>query len=425
MKFSSNELKSFVESANNSLFSIYNLPYGVFHHKNHESPHIGTAIGEFVLDLTAIEKAGLLKHDTNKPLFNHHSLNGFAAQGQATWSAVRRRIQSLLSVNNQELQSNQSLLSEALIPKTDIKMLLPFKIEGYSDFYASEHHATNVGKLFRSKENALLPNWKFLPVGYNGRASTVFLSGTEIIRPKGQIKMPDIDKPIFEATKKLDFELEIGFFVGTGNADRRRINVNEASSHIFGLVLLNDWSARDIQSFEYQPLGPFLSKSFATSISPWVVPFEALQDVMTPLPKQFPESVTYLNQNTPMLPNIKLNVQIKPINSNTTTTICETNLTELYWSMEQMLAHHTVNHCILNPGDLLGTGTISGSNRENWGSLLEISFNGTHPIKLSDGSERTFLEDGDTVIITGYCETPHYKIGLGSLEGTITAAIND
>lgn len=418
-------IKSFVESAANSLFSIHNLPYGVFYHKDHKNPHIGVAIGTFVLDLTVLEKAGLLKSRTGELLFNSHSLNIFAAQGKPTWNAIRQRIQSLLDSNNDELQKNKSLLSEALISQSNIKMLLPFKIEGYSDFYASEHHATNVGKLFRGKENALLPNWKFLPVGYNGRASTVFLSGTDIIRPKGQIKTPDSDTPIFEPTKKLDFELEIGFFIGAGNPDRRRINVDEASDHIFGLVLLNDWSARDIQSFEYQPLGPFLSKSFATSISPWVVPFEALQGVMTALPKQSPENTNYLKQTTPMLPNIKLKVEIQPKNSSIKTSVCETNLTELYWSMEQMLAHHTVNHCILNPGDLLGTGTISGVNRENWGSMLEISFNGMQPIKLTDGIERTFLEDGDTVIITGYCETKDYKIGFGSLEGKVTAAICD
>lgn len=425
MELSIPRLESFIKGASESVFPIYNLPYGVFHHKDNNHPHIGAAIGNYVLDLTLLENEGLLKSGVDQSLFSHGSLNMFASQGQTVWNTVRRRIQSLLSTDNQELQGNDSLLLNSLIPQCDVRMLLPFKIEGFSDFYASEHHATNVGKLFRGKENALLPNWKFLPVGYNGRASTVFVSGKEITRPKGQIKMPDIEKPIFAPTNKLDFELEMGIFIGTGNPDGRRINVENASPHIFGLVLLNDWSARDIQSFEYQPLGPFLSKSFATSISPWVVPLEALQKVMAPLPKQMPESVDYLKQAAPKLPDIKLKVEIKPKGSSIKTTICETTPTELYWSMEQILAHHTVNHCIMKPGDLLGTGTISGPNRENWGSLLEISFNGTQPIKLNSGAERTFLEDGDSVIITGYCETEHYKIGFGCLEGTIISAVND
>ena len=425
MTLTNTGLKSFIEGAGESPFPIYNLPYGVFHRKNDTNPRIGTAIGNYVLDLALLEKEGLLKSGANQSLFNHDSLNIFASQGQEIWTSIRRRIQSLLSTDNHELQDNDSLLSKALIPQNEVVMLLPFKIEGFSDFYASEHHATNVGKLFRGKENALLPNWKFLPVGYNGRASTVFLSGKEIRRPKGQIKTPDNENPIFASSKKLDFELEMGIFVGVGNPDGQRINVDKAASHIFGLVLLNDWSARDIQSFEYQPLGPFLSKSFATSISSWVVPLEALQDFMTPLPKQIPEGVEYLKQASPKQPSIKLKVEIQPKGSKVRTTICETSATELYWSMEQILAHHTVNHCIMKPGDLLGSGTISGPNRENWGSLLEISFNGAQPIKLNDGLERTFLEDGDSIIMTGYCETEHYKIGFGSLEGTISSAVND
>lgn len=417
------KLTSFVEGADASPFPIYNLPYGVFTRKNEIDTRIGTAIGSFVLDLTLLEREGLLP--TSGSLFNHETLNPFAAAGHQTWQTIRKRIQSLLSSDNLELQANESLRAKALIPQKDIRMLMPFKVEGFSDFYTSEQHATNVGKLFRGNENPLLPNWKFLPVGYNGRASTVFLSGKEIPRPKGQIKLPNQDAPIYAPSKKLDFELEMGIFIGAGNPDGKRINIKEASSHIFGLVLLNDWSARDIQSFEYQPLGPFLSKSFATSISPWVVPLEALQEVMVPLPKQMPACVEYLQETAPKLPQIKLKVEIQPKGTTTRTTICETNYTELYWSMEQILAHHTVNHCIMKPGDLLGSGTISGKTRDSWGSLLEITFNGSQPIKLQDGNERAFLEDGDTVIMTGYCETPHYKIGFGSLEGTVLPAVHD
>ncbi len=418
------QLQSFVENTTESPFSIYNLPYGVFYDSNNTTPRIGTAIGDYVLDLALLEEKGILTIGHQR-LFNHDTLNVFASQGKSVWSSVRRRIQSLLSIDNQELQADQALLSSVLIPQDKITMKLPFKIEGFSDFYASEQHASNVGKLFRGKENPLLPNWKHLPVAYNGRASTVYLSGKTITRPKGQLKPPDVDVPFFAPSKKLDFEIELGVFVGVGNPDGKRIRIEEAADHLFGLVLLNDWSARDIQAFEYQPLGPFLSKSFATSISAWVVPLEALQNVMVPLPKQSPACVEYLHQPSRFLPDIKLKVEIQPRNSTHKTMICETNAKELYWSLEQMIAHHTVNHCVMKPGDLLGTGTISGLNRENWGSLLEISSNGVNPITLHDGSNRVFLEDGDTVIITGYAETPDYKIGFGRVEGMVVSAVQD
>lgn len=419
MDLNTRTLESFVEGSFDSFFSIYNLPYGVFSSQTNSEPRVGTAIGNYVLDLAFLEEQGLLHGESNQQFFNRSSLNRFAAQGAKTWSVIRKRIQTLLSADNNELQFNVSLLTAALIPVHKVQMLLPFKVGAFSDFYASEHHATNVGRLFRGNENALLPNWKYLPVGYNGRASTVFPSGTIIRRPKGQIISSGQERPIFAATKKLDFELEMGFFIGAGNPDGDPIQVKDAASHIFGLVLLNDWSARDIQAFEYQPLGPFLSKSFATSISPWVVPLEALEEAMTPLSEQIPQPANYLYQKNPMQPDIKLMVEIKPRDSNIRTIICETSSKELYWSMDQMLAHHTVNNCIMKPGDLLGTGTISGLDRASWGSLLEISFNGKKPIKLNDGTERTFLEDGDTIIITGYCQTSKGKIGFGSLEGTI------
>lgn len=417
------ELISFIEGSKNSLFSIYNLPYGVFFTNHDPVPRIGTAIGNYALDLSLLEKEGLIKTTSEHLLFSQDSLNYFASLGSSIWASVRKRIQTLLSVDNYELQDNQALLERALIPMTKITMCLPFKIGGFTDFYAAEHHATNVGKLFRGNENALLPNWKYLPVAYNGRASTVFPSGTTVFRPKGQIKLSPDEPPVYEPCRKLDFELELGLFVGQGNPDRRPISINDARSHLFGIVLLNDWSARDIQTFEYQPLGPFLSKSFATSISTWVVPMEALMPVMTNLPKQNPKPVEYLDEPNRQLPNIKLRVEIQKAGSTIRTKLCETNSTELYWSIEQMIAHHTVNNCILNPGDLLGTGTISGPERENWGSMLEITYNGKQPIKLDDGSERSFLLDGDTVIITGYSEFEGHRIGFGSLEGTILPAV--
>lgn len=425
MVIDTSPLQSFIEGSNSSCFSIHNLPYGAFYHIEKNMPRIGVAIGDYVLDLTFLEEEGLLKNELNQSLFSSGSLNTFASKTPEIWSSVRRRIQQLLSEDNFELQDNAYLLSKSLIPLSNVSMTIPFKIEGFSDFYASEHHASNVGKLFRGNENALLPNWKHIPVGYNGRASTVFPSGTNIKRPKGLIKSPTQDSPVFSPTKKLDFELEIGVFIGTGTPDGRRINVKNAQSYIFGLVLLNDWSARDIQSFEYQPLGPFLSKSFATSISHWVVPYEVFNEVMTPLPKQTPVPVDYLYQETPMQPDIKLRVELKTKDSDIRTIICETSSKELYWSMEQLLAHHTVNNCIMRPGDLLGSGTISGSEKGNWGSLLEQTFNGAQPIKLNDDMIRTFLEDGDSIIITGYCETSKGKIGFGVLEGMILPAVDD
>lgn len=412
---------SFVEGSLNSPFSIHNLPYGVFRPKQSDKARVGVAIGDYVLDLALLEAEALLPLKNQESLFNQDALNAFAACGPKVWSLVRQRIQHLLHKDNDELQYNAPLLQKALIPVKDVMMQLPFRIGGFTDFYASEHHATNVGRLFRPNDQPLLPNWKHIPVGYNGRASTVFVSGTPIHRPKGQIKPPTADAPFFSPSLKLDFELELGFFVGAGNPEGKPISVNDASSHIFGVVLLNDWSARDIQAFEYQPLGPFLSKGFATSISPWVVPFEALEQAQAPLAKQSPEPLEYLYQQTPTLADIRLTVELLPRGSSIGTPICETNAKSLYWSMEQMLAHHTVNGCIMKPGDLLGTGTISGPEEGSWGSLLEISFNGKKPIQLQDGQERTFLEEGDTVIMSGCYENGAIKIGFGSVDGMILA----
>lgn len=415
------EVKCFIDGADSSPFSIHNLPYGIFHDRNDKTPRAGTAIGDYVVDLARLEEEGLIKAG-GQAVFKQDRLNLFAGMGPKTWAAVRKRLQSLLSSDNPELQNNAALRERVLIPKAQVTMHLPFKIGGYTDFYAGEQHATNVGKLFRPNESPLPPNWKYLPIAYNGRASTVFVSGTNIARPQGQIKLSPQEPPIFAATKKLDFELELGIFIGVGNPDGRPITLNEANSHIFGCVLLNDWSARDIQAFEYQPLGPFLAKSFGTSISPWVVSMAALKTAMVPLQKQEPTPVSYLQQAKPMQVNIELMVEIQPAGSDVRTKICETNAKELYWSMEQMLAHHTINNCILETGDLLGTGTISGKEKTSWGSLLELTFNGKEPIKLADGSERTFLEDGDKIIMTGFCVSKLGKIGLGTVEGTILPA---
>lgn len=416
-------LTSFVEGSDESLFSIYNLPYGVFSYQN-SIPRIGVAIGDLVLDLTLLENEGLLKINENQRYFDQKTLNALAESGPAVWAMVRKRLQTLLSVEHSELQGQSELLQRAFVQRRDVSMHLPFKIEAFTDFYASEQHATNVGRLFRGNTNPLLPNWKYLPVGYNGRASTVFVSGTPIKRPMGLRQALHQEAPVFSATQKLDFELEMGVFVGGGNPDGYPISVHEASHHLFGMVLLNDWSARDIQAFEYQPLGPFLSKSFATSISPWVVPLQAIREAFVARPAQLPRPADYLYHEV-LQPNIELRVELIPAGSSSRTLLCETNARELYWSIDQMLAHHTVNHCIMKTGDLLGTGTISGPERRNWGSLLEIAFNGTQPIELSNGETRSFLLDGDTVIMSGACQVGTHRIGFGELIGVISPARGD
>lgn len=416
-------LKSFVEGADDSGFPLENLPYGIFSHPSFRKKHIGAAIGKYVLDLTLLEEQGFLTFAQKHPLFTHDTLNTFAHQGHIVWTEVRKKIQSLLSLDNTSLQTNNALREKALLPQSEITLYKPFHIPGYTDFYACEQHAVNVGKIFRPNDNPLLPNWKRLPVAYNGRPSTVFVSGKPIHRPKGQILLPNQDGPIYTACRKLDFELEMGIFIGTGNPEGERISVAQAPSHIFGTVMLNDWSARDVQAFEYQPLGPFLSKSFATSISPWVVTLDALKPFMIDISQPEIPVVEYLQQSHRRHPDIQLKIEIQPKNSNVRTLLSEAPYTSLYWTMEQMLAHHTVNNCIMQTGDLLGTGTISGPERQNFGSMLEITKNGTEPFVLPDGEERKFLEDGDTIIFTAYCKNKDYYMSFGELAVEILPAI--
>lgn len=411
-----NRQRTFIDGADDSFFPLENLPMGIFSHN--DTARICTRVGNQVLDLAALEKANLLKIEGQQAVFSKSSLNDFASFGARQWKKVRETLQHLLSIDNQDARSRDTI-DKALYPYESVKMQLPFKTESFSDFYASEHHASNVGKLFRNKENPLLPNWKYLPVGYHGRASTIFLSGNPIRRPKGQIKKPDEAQPRFLPSQKLDFELELGAFVGVGNPCGTPIALKDARSHLFGVTLLNDWSARDIQAFEYQPLGPFLAKSFATSIAPWVITTDALKPFMHPQEKQMPEVAPYLQDPSSMHLDIHLRVELLPKGSNERTLITSTNSKELYWTLEQMLAHHTVNNCIMLTGDLLGSGTISGKDRSSWGSLLELTFNGTDPIELKNGEKRKFLEDGDTVIFSGYCHNNGYKIGFGELIGTI------
>ncbi len=417
-------MKSFIEIKPESHFPIQNLPYGVFELKVGSDPVCGAAIGEYVLDLSVLEEKGFFKKTNlgESRVFSKPYLNDFMSKGRETWKQVRTILQMALSDENPILRDNQDLRKIALIPMKDVVMCLPAKIGNYTDFYSSKEHATNVGIMFRGKENALMPNWLHLPVAYHGRASSIIVSGTDIVRPKGQTKPADVAEPVFGASKLLDFELEMGFFIGGGNELSEAIPINKAYDHIFGMVLLNDWSARDIQTWEYQPLGPFLAKNFATSISPWVVTMEALEPFKVQGPKQEPEPLPYLQSKGDRAYDIKLDVTLRTPQLKEEFIISGSNFKYLYWNMCQQLAHHTVNGCNMQTGDLLASGTISGPEKDSYGSMLELSWRGENPIKLPNGEERKFLQDGDTLTISGYCQGEGYKIGFGEVTGKILPA---
>ncbi|MEH7272963.1 fumarylacetoacetase [Neobacillus vireti] len=415
--------KSFIETKPESHFPIQNLPYGIFQ-VNSANPRVGTAIGDYVLDLTVIEEAGLLDGTgvEGKNIFTSPSLNSFMALGRSVWSAVRKKLQHLLDENTPDLRDHEILRAHAFYLLKDVTMLLPAEIGDYTDFYASKEHATNVGTMFRGKDNALMPNWTHLPIGYHGRASSIVPSGTPVRRPLGQRKPRDSEYPVFGPCTQLDFELEIGWFIGPGNTLGEPIPVHEAEDHVFGLVLVNDWSARDIQAWEYQPLGPFLAKNFATSISPWVVPLEALEPFRTAGPKQDPVPLPYLQQGKAGSFNINLEVYLTPENTGTETRITKTNFSYMYWSIAQQVAHHTITGCNIRPGDMHASGTISGPTREERGSLLELSWRGSEPVQLNGGGERSWIEDGDTLTISGWCQGDGYRIGFGEVTGQILPA---
>lgn len=415
---------SFIEVTTDSHFPIQNLPYGVFSTVGNPSPRVGVAIGDYVLDLSVLEAEGYFKEaiQSSSPIFNQPALNAFMGLGKDVWSNTRKIIQNLLSSDEPALRDHYELRKKCLYLQNEVQLHLPVQIGDYTDFYASKEHATNVGIMFRGKENALMPNWTHLPVGYHGRASSVVLSETKVKRPIGQIKPPSESAPIFSACKQLDFELEMGILIGTGNSQGSPIPIEQAEDHIFGFVLLNDWSARDIQSWEYQPLGPFLAKNFATSISPWIVPSEALESFRVAGPKQDPEPLPYLKEEGNHSYNIELEVYLKGENQSNAQKISTSNYRSLYWSASQMIAHHTIGGCNLNTGDLLGTGTISGEEKDARGSLLELTWRGTEPIQLSKNELREWLEDGDELIITGWCQGDGYRIGFGEVSGTIEPA---
>jgi len=419
-------IRSFIEVDHQSHFPIQNLPYGVFRPKSGGNPRIGVAIGDYVLDLSAVDDAGLFHGTavTGKGVFNQPSLNAFMGLGRAAWREVRAQIQRLLSADEPTLRDNAVLRDTALIRQSDVELLLPAQIGDYTDFYASKDHAMNVGIMFRGKENALMPNWVHLPVGYHGRASSIVPSGTDVRRPRGQMKPLDATAPVFGPSRQLDFELELGWFIGTGNELGQPISVEKAEEHIFGLVLVNDWSARDIQAWEYQPLGPFLGKNFATSISPWVVPLDALEPFRVAGPKQEPEVLPYLKMTAAGAFDIKLEVHLQGEQMSKPQRISASNFHYLYWSMAQQIAHHTVNGCNLRPGDLLASGTISGPEKETRGCMLELTWRGTEPISMDNGEQRVWLEDGDQLTMTGWCQGEGYRVGFGEVTGRVLPALD-
>lgn len=395
-------------------FPIQNIPFGVFLTRD-DIVTIGTRIGDTAIDLGALHQLGYFDEiPLTDDIFLQDTLNDFIADGRQTWRAVRNRIAEIFDADNSILKSNVKHKAIVLFRLDEIEMQLPVQIGDYTDFYASREHATNVGTMFRGKENALMPNWLHLPVGYHGRSSSIIPSNIAIRRPKGQTLPKGYENPIFGPSKAVDFELEMAFITTDANVLGDSISVDEAENYIFGLVLFNDWSARDIQRWEYVPLGPFLGKSFASSISPWIVTLDALEPFKVDTPKQNPEPLEYLRSSGKKSYDISLEVAIKPLNSKETV-VCRSNFKYMYWNMSQQLAHHTVNGCPVNSGDMMGSGTISGSKKDSYGSMLELSWKGENPLRLNDGTERKFIHDYDTVIMRGYCKNENLRIGFGEV----------
>ena len=415
------KLKSWVEVDENSDFPIQNIPFGVFCPKEGGDIHVATAIGKYVLDLALLDEAGAFSGSEveGTEVFHEPTLNAFMSMGRKAWKETRTVISKLLNQENGSLRDDNDLRNKVLIPIDDVEMQLPVDIGDYTDFYSSREHASNVGTIFRGPENALMPNWLHLPVGYHGRASSVVLNGTDIVRPKGQSKAPDMSTPSFGDSKRMDFELEMGVFVGTGNNLGDAVSVDNAEEHIFGLALVNDWSARDIQAWEYQPLGPFLAKNFATTVSPWIITLEALEPFRCKGPEQDPRPLEYLINNNDSTFDINLGIYLKTEKMDSYDCVSKSNYNYLYWDMCQQLAHHTVTGCNLRTGDLLASGTISGPEKDNRGSMLELTWGWSETIKLSSGEERLALQDGDTVMLKGWCQGKNYRIGFGDCIGKL------
>ncbi|CAI5456291.1 unnamed protein product [Caenorhabditis angaria] len=417
------KMSTFVTVPSGSDFPIQNLPYGVFSTADNTTHRIGVAIGDQVLDLSVISHLfngpQLASHQN---VFQSTTLNAFMALPRAAWLEARATLQDLLSSTNQTIQGNVDLRARALIPQSSVTMHLPAQIGDYTDFYSSIYHATNVGIMFRGKENALMPNWKWLPVGYHGRASSVVVSGTPLHRPVGQTKAPEATEPSFGPSKLVDFELEMAFFVGgQENPLGTSVPIEKAEDRIFGVVLMNDWSARDIQAWEYVPLGPFLAKSFGTTISPWIVTIEALRPYFVENPVQDPIPPAYLHHSDNFTLDIELAVSIKPEDDAEDHVVCKTNFKHLYWTLKQQLAHHTVNGCNIRAGDLMGSGTVSGPEEGAYGSMLELSWRGAKEIPVGN-QVRKFLKDGDEVNLSGTCDKNGVRIGFGPCRGKVLPA---
>jgi len=410
--------KSWVTSANSAdhPFPLNNLPYGVFSTPDSD-PRCGVAIGDMILDLAAAEAAGLIDL-ADEPMFEMPFWNEFMEEGPAVWATLRNRLIALL----EEGSDAQTKVEPSLVPMSDAEMHMPIMVSEYTDFYAGRHHATNVGTMFRGAENALPPNWLHIPIGYNGRASSVVVSGTDVRRPWGQLKGPNDDAPRWAPCARFDIELEMGAIVGTPSDGP--ITVQDADDHIFGYVLLNDWSARDIQAWEYQPLGPFQAKATATTISPWIVTKAALEPFRCDTPAREVELLDHLKDCGPMLYDIDLAVTLRP-EGGEEAVIAQTNYKEMYYSAAQQLAHHTTSGCPMNAGDLLGSGTISGPKNDERGSLLELSWGGKEPLTLPSGDTRSFIEDGDTLTLKGAAKGEGYTIGFGDCTGTVLPALSD
>jgi fumarylacetoacetase len=412
----SSSLKTWVDVPVDSDFPIQNLPFGIFKTR-YLSPVGGVAIGDMVIDLVYLHENGFLDGLGLPPgIFNQPHLNNFLALGRKKGGEVRRRLSELLRHDNDQLRDNRPAREIALIHKDEVQMMMPVRVPNYTDFYSSEQHAFNVGSMFRDPMNALLPNWKHLPVGYHGRASSIVVSGTPLHRPKGQIKAGD-GPPVFAPTSKLDFELEVAFITCTDSVLGKSIGVREAADHIFGFVLFNDWSARDIQTWEYVPLGPFLAKNFGSTISPWIVTLDALEPFMIDGPKQEPAVLPYLAFEGRNNFDINLEVSIGD------TIVTRGNFKHMYWNVFQQLAHQTVNGCNIQVGDMYASGTISGPDAGSYGSMLELTWNGQNPLSLNDGSVRKFIEDGDEVTMKGYAKKDGVRIGFGECRGEVLKAI--
>lgn len=415
-------MKSFINYPENSDFSIYNIPFGV---GVFDKEYIACAsrIGDLVIDLSGLYDLGFLDDidGLHENVFEGYALNEFIELGKPVTNAVRLKIQELL-LENSLLSQNIEAIENCFFNADKVEMLMPVHVSNYTDFYSSIEHATNVGKMFRDPANALLPNWKHLPVGYHGRASSIVISGVNLHRPKGQMKPADAEKPIFGPSKQLDFELEMAFIVNKNTNLGESISTSEAEDVIFGLVIFNDWSARDIQSWEYVPLGPFLGKNFGSSISPWVVTIEALEPFRIESPKQEPEVLDYLKFEGNKNFDIQLEVYLQPENSQENL-ISKSNYKYMYWNMAQQLAHHTINGCNIEVGDIYASGTISGPAKSSFGSMLELTWRGTEPLKLSNGEERKFIEDNDSIIMKGFSEKNGIRVGFGEVKGKILPAI--